>query len=420
MDVSVVEIVASVFLVAALIHTFSSKYLEHLAHTSPDHQALWHLLAEVEVIFGLWGMAFVAFLAGHDGGSAAIAYLDGLNFTEPAFVLVVMVIAASKPIVSAARALLAGIARLLPVPEPVAFYFSVLAVGPLLGSFITEPAAMTLCALILYGRYYQSGVSESFKYATIAVLFVNVSIGGVLTPYAAPPVLMVAGKWGWGLTHMLSEFGWKAAIATIANAFLATMLVQGELRRAQNGGGKEDKGEAMPLLVTLIHAMFLAAAVAAAHHTVVLIGLFLLFIGFTEAYRRYQDPLVLRGGLMVAFFLSGLVILGGPQKWWLQPLLSHMSSWALFAGATLLTAITDNAALTYLGAQVEGISDASKYALVAGAVTGGGLTVIANAPNPAGFSILRPAFDEGSIAPLRLLLWGLVPTMVAAAAFMVL
>ena len=58
---------------------------------------------------------------------------------------------------------------------------------------------------------------------------------------------------------------------------------------------------------------------------------------------------------------------------------------ALFFGAAALTAITDNAALTYLGSLVEDISDQSKYSLVAGAVAGGGLTVIANAPNPAGF-----------------------------------
>jgi hypothetical protein len=56
----------------------------------------------------------------------------------------------------------------------------------------------------------------------------------------------------------------------------------------------------------------------------------------------------------------------------------------MYFGATALTAITDNAALTYLGSLVEGVSDQLKYALVAGAVSGGGLTVIANAPNPAG------------------------------------
>ncbi len=129
---------------------------------------------------------------------------------------------------------------------------------------------------------------------------------------------------------------------------------------------------------------------------------------------------MLREGLMVAFFLAGLVILGGMQKWWLQPLLAGMDATVLYFGATALTAITDNAALTYLGSLVEGISDQAKYALVAGAVTGGGLTVIANAPNPAGFAILKGSFDEESISPLGLLAAALPPTIVAMLCFLLL
>jgi len=83
-------------------------------------------------------------------------------------------------------------------------------------------------------------------------------------------------------------------------------------------------------------------------------------------------------------------------------------------GATILTAFTDNAALTYLGSLVEGLSDAFKYALVAGAVTGGGLTIIANAPNPAGAAILRPHLEEQTLHPFRLFLAALPPTITAA------
>ena len=83
----------------------------------------------------------------------------------------------------------------------------------------------------------------------------------------------------------------------------------------------------------------------------------------------------------------------------------------------MLTAVTDNAALTYLGSLVPGLDDEFKYALVAGAVTGGGLTVIANAPNPAGYAILRDHFDDASISPLGLLAAAAAPTLVAIAAF---
>ena len=126
---------------------------------------------------------------------------------------------------------------------------------------------------------------------------------------------------------------------------------------------------------------------------------------------------MLKEGLLVGFFLGGLVVLGGLQQWWLQPLISELQAGTLFLGAIGLTALTDNAALTYLGSLVEGISDTAKYALVAGAVTGGGLTVIANAPNPAGFAILKECFDEQSISPLFVFLAALIPTTIAAACF---
>jgi hypothetical protein len=175
-----------------------------------------------------------------------------------------------------------------------------------------------------------------------------------------------------------------------------------------------------PLLVTAIHLLFLAGIVVFAHHPAVFLGLFMFFLGFTAAYERYQSPLILREGLLVAFFLAGLVVLGGQQQWWLEPLLLSMDTQSLYFGATALTAITDNAALTYLGSLVPGLSEPFKYALVAGAVTGGGLTIIANAPNPAGASILKGAFEDESINAGGLFLAALAPTLMAVIAFQLL
>jgi hypothetical protein len=173
----------------------------------------------------------------------------------------------------------------------------------------------------------------------------------------------------------------------------------------------------VPLPVIAVHLAFLGAVVVASHHLVVFAGLFLFFLGFTEAYRRYQSRLILREGLLVGLFLAGLVVLGGMQEWWLTPVLSNMSSSVLYYGATGLTAVTDNAALTYLGSLVDGLPDSSKYSLVAGAVTGGGLTVIANAPNPAGFAILKGTFDDGAISAVWLAAAATPPTLTAIVAF---
>ena len=187
--------------------------------------------------------------------------------------------------------------------------------------------------------------------------------------------------------------------------------------RAQPAGQAE---AASPWQVTVMHLLFLVLVVVFAHHPPVFLGIFLFFMGFVTAYARHQERLILREALLVAFFLAGLVVLGGQQQWWLEPVLMGMSADAVFFGATALTAITDNAALTYLGSLVEGLSDEFKVALVAGAVTGGGLTVIANAPNPAGVAILRGQFNDNTVNPLGLLIAALPPTLVAVLAFRVL
>lgn len=414
----VFQYTAAALFAAALLHTFSAKQFERLAHRFPRHAGLFHLLGEVEVVFGLWAIVLVLCLAFLGGSELALGYAASRHYTEPLFVFVVMVIAASRPILAGLMGLTDRLARVLPVRPALGTAWLGLAVVPLIGSLITEPAAMTLAALMLAPRIFRADLPEGPKYFALGVLFVNISIGGTLSSFAAPPVLMVAATWGWDSQFMLTTFGWKAALAVLVNATIAVVVLRGYLTAA--GPARQEPTTQVPWYITAIHLAFLAAVVLLAHHPVAFLGLFLLFLGFAQAYERHQNPLIIKEALLVAFFLAGLVVLGGMQQWWLQPIVSSMSPRALFFGATGLTAITDNAALTYLGSLIEGISDAAKYSLVAGAVAGGGLTVIANAPNPAGVALLKDGFADQSIGALGLLLGALLPTAIAAAALLLL
>lgn len=414
-----IEYVATALFAIAVAHTFLCGRILHFAHRFPEDSIgrnVLHLLGEVEAVFGFWAALMLGCMYVMAGKKEVLAYVDNLVFTEPAFVFVIMTVASTKPVIDLAARLIQGVSYVIPIPREAAVYFSALTLGPLLGSFITEPAAMTVTALILKHRYYDREISDRLKYITIAVLFVNVSIGGVLTPYAAPPVLMVAGpeKWNWDLAFMFTTFGWKAALACAINAALATAVNFKEVRTLGTAPVANTEVRS-PLWLIGVHLVFLALIVLNSHHMAIFVGLFLFFMGATSITKQYQSELNLRSSLMVAFFLGGLVVLGGKQNWWIEPLLKKMDTLALFLGCTGLTAITDNAALTYLGSQVSNPTMDYKYALVAGAVAGGGLTVIANAPNPAGFSILQERFGKDGISPLKLFLSAFIPTLIAMA-----
>ncbi len=415
-----IQILATFLFGLAVLHTFLVKRFALLSHRHPEGSVaanLLHFLAETELVFGLWATALVVGIAVVNRSVGdAVAQVEKLDFTEAKFVFVILVIAASRPVVRLAESVIGGIARLLPMRRPAAFYAAALGFGPLLGSFITEPAAMTLLALMLRRRYFDHAIGTRFAYATLGLLFVNVSIGGVLTHFAAPPVLMVASKWGWDFPFMLAHFGWRAAVACVVSTAGTVWVFRRELSAVPDDG---PASAPIPAWLTGLHVAFLAAVVLLGHHPDVFLGAFVLFLGVVHATRGHQDPLKLKEGLMVGFFLAGLVTLGSFQDYWLKPLIQKLDGTALFFGATGLTAFVDNAALTYLGTLVDGLSDRLKYALVAGAVTGGGLTVIANAPNPAGIGILQGArvFGGDGISPLRLFLGAIAPTAIAVLVF---
>lgn len=414
------DIAAAIIFALALIHTFTVKQFERLSHRYPRHAGLFHLLGEVEIVFGFWAFVLLIVMAIAAGGDQALAYAESRNYTEPLFVFVVMVVAASRPVLQTVMVAVNLIAKNLPFHTSVATAWLGLAAVPLMGSLITEPAAMTIAALMLAPQLFRPSVPAVPKYFALGVLFVNISIGGTLTAYAAPPVLMVAATWNWDSAFMLVTFGWKAAIAVVVNATVATFMMRKYLLQLPAESMTRSERAPVPITVVIVHLVVLAAVVALAHHPVAFLGLFLMFLGFTQAYERHQNPLILKEALLVGFFLAGLVILGGMQAWWLQPIVSGLEPIALFFGSLALTAITDNAALTYLGSLIDGISDESKYMLVAGAVAGGGLTVIANAPNPAGVALLKRGFSDETISIGGLLLGALGPTAVAAGALLLL
>lgn len=417
MPPTTLQIIAAVIFALAIIHIFSVKYFEHLAHRSTKHSGLFHLLGEIEVVFGAWALILILFMFILSGKQATVDYMNSRSYIEAMFVFVIMIIAATRPILQTVVLFVKKLSTIIPTKGATGFYFVVMFFVPILGSIITEPASMTLAALILSDKLFSQEISKKFRYATLGTLFVNVSIGGTLTNFAAPPILMVAGTWDWSTTFMFTTFGWKSMIAIFISTNLMILIFYKELVNIKIRTTVSDR-ENIPFGIILTHYLFLFLVVFFGHYPAIFMSIFLLFLGITHAYQQYQDRLMLREGLLVAFFLGGLVILGGQQQWWLQDLIMKMSDLQAFFAAIMVGSVTDNAAITYLGSLVEGLTDEFKYALVAGAVCGGGLTVIANAPNPAGVTILKSHFEDSTIDPLYLFLGALVPTIISALCFL--
>ena len=254
------NLVATIIFFAAIVHTFlvnrfrkiahsyqqSYEAIEYLLHAKdgpPDfgkkhdkllfRAQLFYFLGEVEAVFGVWLIPlFVAIIAFH-GWSTMVDYVGNVNVADAIFVVVIMAMASSLPIIRFTETVIAKVSA-IGKGTPASWWLAILTLGPLLGSFITGPAAMTICALLLRHRFYSLKPSERLKYATLGLLFVNISVGGVLTQFASPPVVIVASTWNWDLAYMLTHFGWKAVIGIILSNLLYLTVFRREFARLAN------------------------------------------------------------------------------------------------------------------------------------------------------------------------------------------
>ena len=538
------NLIATLIFFLAIVHTFMTGRFMTIAHKwEHEHQEklksgevsresvhhgaeLFHFLGEVEAVFGIWAIALVLAVVGFYDWKTMVHYISyRVNYTEPLFVVVIMTLAATRPILRLSETLIRKIAKLLG-GSLTAQWRTTLTIGPLLGSFITEPAAMTISALVLARIFYEFEPSQKFKYATLGLLFVNISVGGTLTHFAAPPVLMVASPWKWTTAHMLTHFGWKAEIGILISNALYFLMFRKELTRLEeksvlvrlkdeiqekylkrmdmdarfqefltaidgeqgtivavdkqiqkvaeearqrlekrylpelvdrgidedlvqqafgqrfeeiklramrrglpallpndqrgpfNDPDWDQRDDPVPVWVTIVHVFFMAWTILNAHHPQLFIPGMLFFLGFSQVTKPFQNRVDLKPALLVGFFLGGLVIHGGVQGWWIAPILGNLAEIPLMLGATILTAFNDNAAITFLSTLVPDFTDSLKYAVVAGAVAGGGLTIIANAPNPAGVSILKKYFNN-EVSPGGILAGALGPTAIVWLIFLV-
>ncbi|MEX1012836.1 MAG: putative Na+/H+ antiporter [Waddliaceae bacterium] len=430
------NLVALIIFVLAILHTFFAHQFTLWSQNRREKNIqekkrivdtfdveVLRFLGEVEVVFGIWVIPLMAAITYFYNWQSAVHYIETRSYIEPIFVVVIMTLASTKPIITLAEDCCQFVAKLSGGTIR-SWWWVLLILGPLSGSLITEPGAMTISAVLLAKQFYDHKPSTKLGYATLGLLFTNISVGGVFTNFAAPPVLMVSQVWEWDTPYMFFHFGWKSLLGMLLSTSLYFFVFRKEFNEMEQKrqlhhreNELRDKNDlSTPLWINVMHVLFMAWTVVNAHHPIIFIGSFLLFIGFYQATRPYQSHLSLRTPILVGFFLAGLVIHGSLQGWWIEPLLSSVSEGTLLFLSMFLTSFNDNAEITFLATLIPQFSDTMKYSVLAGAVTGGGLTVIANAPNPSGQAILGKYF-HGGISATGLLIGALIPALITTFSF---
>jgi len=372
---------------------------------------------EVEIIFGLWVIPLVIAVTAFYGWGDMITYLNSRIYVEPFFIIVVMSLSATRPIVKLAEKGVHALARVFG-DTTASWWMTALTLGPIFGSIITEVSAMTIVALLMKKKLFTHSPTKRLAYGTLGLMFVNFSVGGVLTNFAAPPALTLERCWNWSLWDFFSRFGARVILGIFLVNALYFFFLRRDFRKLKKIKPKEKEAREadihkgpVPMWITLVHLFFLGWTIAMAHYPPIFLGTYLLFLGFHQATRQHQYLLNLRRPLLVGLFLAGLVIHGGFQGWWIEPLIGDLGYGAMMLAGAVLTAFNENTTVAYLACLLDEITPKLQYALTAGLVAGGGLTIIAHAPNPVGQALLRKYF-KGGVSAWNLFLAALIPTLI--------
>lgn len=432
-DYSTFHLCALIILICAIIHTLFVHKIHDVARHLEAKQAhkrhgkrfqrsilvqLIYFLAEVEVVFAFWAFPLFLLMTFNFGASVALEYINTRDYTETLFVVIILSMASTRPIIHISQVVIQFIANRFG-GNLSAWWFALLTACPLMGSFVTEAGAMAIGAYLLSKQFYHYRPSSKLAYATLALLFTNVSVGGVMTSFASPAVLILSHAWNWTNWYVFINFGWKAIIGVVAANTVYWIYFRKEfalLNQKQHSSHESfiaprEDHTAVPFWITLVHIFFMVLIVITAEYPAIFVATYLFFVGFHQSTRHHQDSLKLARPLLVGLFLAGLVIHGGLQGWWVVKLLADLTPIQVLGASMSLTAFNDNTAIAYLATLIPNWTDTYKYALFVGVVCGGGLTVIANAPNPAGFVILSEHFNN-RISSWNLFLAALTPAFV--------
>lgn len=427
------EILTLIVFICAIIHTFLtprlfllSKKMAVKAEKGKKNWRIYHFCSEliyfaseVEVVFGLWVFPLIVAYPFFFSTKEVVNYINSHDYSAPFYFTVIMVIVGTRPILYFAEGLLEKLAK-LGKDTPAAWWWTIMMAGPLLSIILKEPGAMTLSAIVLAHKFYHYKPSLKFQYATLALLFSNISLSALLNPYASKSLFLISSELRWEFQYLFFQFGWKALIAILLNNTTYFFFFRKEFQKSNFPKKiplRKKSRHAPPLWITIIHLIFVFLIAYNASYFPIFIAFFVIFLGFYRATSFYQDPLKLQPAILVGFFFASLMLHGELQAWWVSAIWNNLSPWMTLVSSTIFSTFIDDATLLYIFSKLpRPLFENSINYVIAGALSSGGLTIIANGPNLIGYSFLREFFGE-KISFFPLFLAALLPTVINLLAF---
>lgn len=425
------QVGASALFFCAIIHIFLTPWLgrlhrlyQHKKMMFPGRWKQYLLLSEcfgflnkIELVFIVWAVPLFVIFVCCEGYRVAMAYFNSRNYVSSLFIMIMLIFLESRPIECLSERIFSNIAK-LGYQSPKCWWWTIMLFAPLSTFFLKETGAMIIGATLLAKHFYRFYPSSRFGYATLGLLFSNISIGGLLTAFSSRALFIILPSVKWGNEIVIKHFCWKAVLSMLISTTIYYFVFKKEFhsfpRSVVNKAVVEDD---IPYWVILVHIVLVGLLISTNTIPLFMMAILIFYLGFQRFTIFYQHSINISKTCCVGLFYAGLVIFGELQEWWVLELMHRMSDFGYMLTSYGLSIFLDNALVNYLVHNLPVATDCYLYLVITGCMSAGGLTIISNMPNIVGYLIIKPAFQVPSFSMWRLFISAAVPSVLALLVF---
>lgn len=425
---------ATVLFFFSVVHTFLTPWFyqrfqvcKHKKMIFPEKwkKYLWlsecyRLLSRVETVFILWAVPLFLWFLYTEGYKMTISYFNSRNYIFSLFIIIMLLLLESRPIVYLSECIFSSIAK-IGKQSPRCWWWTLMIATPVSSVLLKETGAMIIATTLLSRSFYRFAPSTRFAYATMGLLFSNISLGGLTTGLSSRALFIILPSVKWGNSFILKYFCWKALIAILISTTVYYLIFRKEFARFPKVVTVlSNVKERMPKWIICVHILLIVAVILARFVPLLMVAILIFYLGFQRFTIFYQRPMRIGKACFVGLFYAGLVIFGELQEWWVLELMHRMPDFGYMMTSYVLSIFLDNALVNYLVHNLPVATDCFLYLVIAGCMSAGGLTLISNIPNIVGYLALQSFFPSSSFSLGWLFLFALGPSIIALMTFWIL